>query len=417
MRFLLINQPMFNRGDESAHKALVYALLQHFPDCTVEVLFADRPQEAVDECRVNDTRVTYTNLAIDRRYYKTYIWNLKHWLRILWYFNPTVRKIVRHYRQADWIISSPGDRSLGSRYDWDHLFFVSLAEYAGCKVAYYGRSIGPFPEDSPLHVRFNFLARRALRKSRFVSLRDRESAAIAAELGIRYLPTLDTAFLYTPLVQMPSDIRERTGDKYIVLVPTFLKWSRKDSGSSCPVRMQVRLFYSEVCRRILEMFPDHKVVMLPQLFSTGDVSTGDYAFFKEIASDVADNRVEVLPDTLISEFHQTVIAGSKCVLGARYHSIVFAINNNVPFVALNYEDRILGMLESLGKQDRCVDITMALDDRSLAFESQVALARIMEKMKSLQPDEGARIMAKAKTSECFEKFAVTVKDSKRPRRK
>ena len=58
MRFLLINQPMFNRGDESAHKALVYALLQHFPECTIEVLFTDRPQEAVEECRVDDLRMT-----------------------------------------------------------------------------------------------------------------------------------------------------------------------------------------------------------------------------------------------------------------------------------------------------------------------------------------------------------------------
>lgn len=401
MRFLLINQPMFNRGDESAHKALVYALLQLFPDCSVEVLFAGRPQDAVEECRVNDARVEYTNLDIDRRYYKSSISNLKHWLRILWYFNPTVRKIVRRYKSADWIISSPGDRSLGSRYDWDHLFFVSLAEFVGCKVAYYGRSIGPFPEDNPLHMRFNFLARRALRKSAFVSLRDPESARTADDLGLDYCRTLDTAFLYTPMVQIPAEVRSLTGDKYIVMVPNRLN----------------RLFYAELCRRVLESFPGHKVVMLPQVFCSADPSASDYAFFKEVAAEVADPRVVVLPDTLISEYHQAIIADSVCVVGARYHSIVFAINNNVPFVTLNYEERILGMLETLGKQDRCVDITLALDSEALTFESQVALARIMEKMKTLVPDDGARRLAKARTAECFEKFAALAGGSKKSGKK
>ena len=428
MKLLLINQPMFNRGDESAHKALVYGLLQNFPDCTIEVLFVGRPQNAVDECKVNDTRVKYTNLPSTVRYRKTYIWNLKHGLRILWPLNPTVRKIIRLYRSADWIISSPGDKSLGSRYDWDHLFFVSLAEYIGCRVAYYGRSIGPFPADSPIHERFNWLSRRALRKASFISLRDFESQRIAKDLRLDFLPTLDTAFLYTPMVQIPGSVREAIGDgEYIVLVPNYLIRNTKGhSGHAAPY--QVKLFFTELGCRILEKFPSCKLVLLPQLFCGANYADADYHFFKDIEAGLNDERVVVLPDTLSSEYHQAIIAGSKCVVGARYHSIVFAINNNVPFVAMSYENRILGMLQAVDKQDRLVDITLALDPPrgrkrlseskvtdlssvSLTFEAEVALARILDKMDILEKDEKAMEGAKFLTSQCFEIFVDILRDS------
>ena len=428
MRFVLINQPMFNRGDESAHKALVYALLRRFPDCTVEVLFTGRPQEAVNECKVNDTRVTYTNLPVTRRYLRSYIRNTKRLLRIFWFFNPVVRNIVRRYRQADWVISSPGDKSLGSRYDWDHLFFVSLAEFVGCKVAYIGRSIGPFPDDSPVHARFNYLSRKALRRAEFVSLRDPVSCRIAESLGVDYHPTFDTAFLYTPVTNIPSEIRNELGDgEYIVLVPNYLIDKAKDfKGQSTP--LQVKLFFTELANRILEQFPTCRLVMLPQLFCGTDYLSTDYSFFKDIASQLDRTRVSVLPDTLISEYHQAVIAGAKCVVGARYHSIVFAINNDVPFVTLNYEDRIMGMLESLGKQDRVVDITLALapprgsrrlpesrighkNAESLTFESEVAIARILDKMQHLERDPEAHRRAKEVTSECFDRLARLIESS------
>ncbi len=426
MRFVLVNQPMFNRGDESAHKALVYALLQRFPDCSIEVLFTGRPQVAVDECRVDDVRVEYTNLKVDDRYLRSHIRNTKRLLRIFWFMNPVTRDIARRLMKADWVISSPGDKSLGSRYDWDHLFFVSFAEFLGCKLAYYGRSIGPFPDDSPVHARFNYLSRKALRRAKFISLRDPESERIASGLGLDFHSTFDTAFLYTPMASLPPEVKSMLGEgEYIVLVPNYLINKSKDfTGHSSP--LQVKLFFTELARRILDRFSDCRVVLLPQFFCGTDYLSTDRAFFMDIAAEVGDDRLAVLPDTLISEYHQTVISGAKCVVGARYHSIVFALNNDVPFVTLNYEDRIMGMLESLGKQDRVVDITQALAPprgrkslpeakigsngaASLPFEAEVALARILDRMERLDRDPEACRTAKSKTEECFDALAETIR--------
>jgi hypothetical protein len=234
------------------------------------------------------------------------------------------------------------------------------------------------------------------------------------------------------VVQLPQDIVSVIGEgEYIVLVPNYLIYNAKDfKGHSTPV--QVKLFFAELSRRIIEQFPSCRIVMLPQLFCGHDYATTDMAFFEDIASDVNDGRVVVLPDTLPSECHQAVIAGAKCVVGARYHSIVFAINNDVPFVTLNYDNRILGMLEAIGKQDRVVDITLALEPprgrrplaearvgepeaSTLTFEAEVAIARILDRMKRLAPDPEARKVAKDTTAKCFNSLAEIIKSSTKSR--
>ena len=44
------------------------------------------------------------------------------------------------------------------------------------------------------------------------------------------------------------------------------------------------------------------------------------------------------------------------VIASIVKTIIFAINNNVPFVAFNYEHKISGLLEELHLKDEMIDI-------------------------------------------------------------
>jgi hypothetical protein len=68
------------------------------------------------------------------------------------------------------------------------------------------------------------------------------------------------------MVQLPPEVSDVIGEgEYIVLVPNYLiKNARDFEGNSTPY--QVKLFFAELCRRILEQFPSRRIVMLPQLF-------------------------------------------------------------------------------------------------------------------------------------------------------
>ena len=427
MKFLLINQALYNRGDESAHKALVYNLLLKFPDCSIEVLFVGKDQQLLEDFYITDPRVTYTNLPVSNFFRKTYVRILKTGMLWRWLLLKTPRKILAKYRSTDWVISSPGDASLGARYDWDHLFLLRLAQMAGARIAYLGRSIGPFPDGSPIIRRFNRLSIRTLRKLDFISLRDVESEEIAAGLGLKFQSSYDLSFLGTPLAQIPAPIREKIGEKYAIIVPNYLVQYPELRSKVSPTA--IREFYAELIRDTLEKFPDTRIVLLPQLFNGSSYLGRDMKFFQDVADTVKDDRVTVISDECSSDIHQAIYKDAEFVIGGSLHSITFALNNDVPFVALCFEPRARKTLARLGKADRTVDISGAFEVRSeekfsqqaigasgpklLSLDSRVAISRIMEKLDILRPDPAAQSNAKALTASAFALACETISSNQK----
>lgn len=63
MNILIINQPPFNRGDESAHKGLIRTLLKRFPDAKIKVMHEAWLSESYRQYDVHDERVKYISEA------------------------------------------------------------------------------------------------------------------------------------------------------------------------------------------------------------------------------------------------------------------------------------------------------------------------------------------------------------------
>ena len=97
------------------------------------------------------------------------------------------------------------------------------------------------------------------------------------------------------------------------------------------------------------------------------------------------------------------------VIGARYHSIVFAINNCVPFVCLSYEHKMSGMLESLHLNDMCYGLKEeGTDDRSCVLD-------LIDNVLNNRGDHAERVRAacdaaKGLAKECFDKFTNMLSD-------
>ena len=140
--------------------------------------------------------------------------------------------------------------------------------------------------------------------------------------------------------------------------------------------------------------------MLPQTFYQGP-EADDYNFFVEIRKREKDNRIVVIPDTYSSDIQQAVIKKAACMVGARYHSVVFAVNQGIPFVALSYEHKIKGLLEHLGKLDSMIDITKSMETEDTLKESYRQFEQCLAIAK---PDENARMLAKKSAQNCMKKF-------------
>ena len=114
-------------------------------------------------------------------------------------------------------------------------------------------------------------------------------------------------------------------------------------------------------------------------------------------------HVTIVPDRYDSEIQQAIIRYSSLVVGARYHSIVFAINNSVPFVSLSYENKMSGMLELLGLSDMCY----ILKEKGLERNDEVAamIDRILSNRKGcIERVQIASKKAKTIANHCFEEF-------------
>ena len=361
MKILIVNQPFNNRGDESAHKALVRALCQAVPNCQIKVLCLSLHSDVIKPFIVDNKNVKYVSYNL--RYKCGIIQRLGlycNFFRFLWLLYPSLCNIAKEYKEADLIIGAPGGISMGGFQNWGHLFLLQLAKFLKKKIAYYGRSFGPFPIKTWQNRVYKKQSYDILKYFAFLAIRDKVTEKLADEMGLKYISTVDTAFLGNGKCDIPKVIQEQIHSDYVVFVPNLLIWhyNYKDRIT----KENVKIFFERLMSIVLRQYPNHQIIMLPQTYGCEEPFQNDVNFFHEISNDLNDKRIVVINDTYDSDIQQSIIRNSKFVVGARYHSIVFAINNCVPFVSLSYEHKMSGMLSSLNCSELMIDITHAIDN-------------------------------------------------------
>lgn len=403
MNILMINQPLNNRGDESAHKALVKALLQHIPNVQITVMFMEANDNSIEQFKVHDDRIDYINLKPSFGFYKwTRLTMMKGTCSLLWQLHPSSRHIMNLYRKYDLVLCAPGGICMGGFQDWHHLTLLKMAQVTGRKLIYYGRSFGPFNTNTAKERRFKKFSLEMLNYFDFLSIRDKKSQLLAEELNLNYTPTLDSAFMDSPKADIPEEISKQIGDNpYMVLVPNMLTWHYAFKGRVTDEEMLN--FWTDVVKSINREYPQTKLVMLPQTFNAAKEKDKDINLFHQIKQQMGNDndRIIVAPETYSSDIQQQIIKEACLVIGARYHSVVFALNQATPFIALSYEHKIEGLLEALGKKECMIDLTNALDS---AEKRILTTKKIMQMIPMAKPDTEARDQAKSITDKCLQQF-------------
>ena len=408
MNILVINQPPFNRGDESAHKGLVRTLLKRLPNANIRVLHSACTSESYRQYAVGDERVAYIG-EINGVLKFQYFFNKDAYTNRarLWKFHPTYRWLERIYKWADVVICAPGGICMGGFQDWNHLFHLRLAQIFKRPLVYYGRSFGPFPMETERNREFKKISMNMLHYFSFLSIRDHKTELLADELGVPYVSSVDSAFLDSPKVEIPYELQRAIGDKpYMVFVPNYLLWHYAYKGRIS--HETVINFYCNVMDEIWRADPDINILMLPQLFCGREYALKDVELFRDLAKAKNDSRVVVAADCYSSDVQQTLIHEAKYVIGARYHSIVFALNQGVPCIALSYEHKISGLLETLGKSEWCVEFSKTLDSDA---NQKKCLAEIRRLIPTLSPDLQAQQNAKQIAANCMDRFVEFLQKS------
>lgn len=377
----MINQPLNNRGDESAHRALVRRILKEIPNAKIRVFFIGEKKDSVRQFRIEDERVTYVSYlsqSCTKNKFKYFfydrliVWNaffkyvsfcyLKN-VTCLWWFNPLIWPLLVAIFRSDFVVNAPGGICMGGFQVWHHIAYLKMAKVLHKDIYYYGRSIGPFPEKTVSNRRFKEESFKLLRYFKFLSLRDEKSESIACQYKIPYVPTVDSAFLDVPNSGVPQNLVECIGDDYIVFVPNVLRWHY--AYKNIP-KERIDNMFIKMHDALHSAFPKANIVMLPQTFNYDDPLFNDVNYFHELKSMLGNpSYIKVIADIYSSDVQQQIIAKSKLIVGARYHSIVFAINNKTPFISLSYEHKMEGLLNIIGGKESMIDISDLSSDEKV----------------------------------------------------
>ncbi len=409
MIIAILNQPLGNRGDESAHKAFLRTLARRFTDIHFEVIFIVYDSMLVYSFKVSEPNVSYICIGGFK----------KGWVRVeqaalllnhisFAYLHPAVRKLAAEIKKCDAVICAPGGICMGGFMNWDHVYQLLLAKNLGKPLMYWGRSIGPFSDEDFKHALFRKYSAQILHYASFISLRDSKSLQIASEMGVHAVSTVDSAFLEVPSATVPGYVTEAIGNgPYMVFVPNSLTWHYRYKNID---QQKIDYFYYKIFDLIKSTHPDWKIVMLPQIYRT-DIS--DYAYFKRLALSYTEKigsvcGIDVIDESQSSDIQQKIISKSELVIGARYHSIVFAINNARPFVSLSYEHKMSGLLETLGLTQYMVEIQNIFDAGNEDLFDK-AVEDVKEKIEIAESTPEKTALAKQIVRSAFETLCVDIK--------
>ncbi len=357
MIITIINQHTLNHGDEAAAKAL-YKALHHDKIEKLNILHTITEADLfqVKKLVCNDKNQNHYAILQLRLFEKVIL------IASLFFPYFLSQKLIRLSKAlskeldiikfSKKIISAPGGVNLGPYKDWRYLWRLYVAIKERKEIAVYSISYGPLP-DIPF---FRKKSQYVLNGVKFLSLRDKKSQEFAKQANIDFIPAIDTAFLYNDYdsVDIPSKYHSLIKKNFIVIVPNELYIWHPNFKNIKPEILDDK--YIKIFNYFLDRGFD--IVCLPQLFGRQN----DKDYMARIKKQLGSENIHIFNEQDSSDIQQAIIAKSQFVIGARYHSIIFAINNNIPFVSLAYEHKMTNTLELLGLQENNIMIEDMLDN-------------------------------------------------------
>lgn len=321
MNITIVNQHTNNFGDDAAGHALVHALVEKFNPKTINIIYNAGNGIDFDEKCVRN-RLDLSLKRIGR--FHLFLYFFLRLFKIRYRGNATIRAYFETIEQSDYVFVAPSGANIGIYKDWRLLIRLLFVIDAGKTPIFHLNTIGK----SGNRI-FDNLALKILKKS-ILFVREHKSFDYLTSIGLAPTFGTDTAFLLKTLTV------KKTG--YIAFIPSEL-----DSWHPAFRKNKVNNFVAtEMIRAISEYLiqSNKHIVIIPHL--RNEIEN---RFINEIIKNLYDYGVDkssVVYRSDINNYveYDSLIAGSDFVIGMRYHSIVLAAKNCVPFVSIGYENKM-----------------------------------------------------------------------------
>ena len=102
----------------------------------------------------------------------------------------------------------------------------------------------------------------------------------------------------------------------------------------------------------------YHILLIPQIFG----NNSEKPLFK-IISRIDKKKIIILPGNVDAYAQQIIISKLYCIIGMRYHSMIFAGKENIPSISISYEHKTLGFMEMLDRSDLIINVENISSDK------------------------------------------------------
>ncbi|MBY6037095.1 polysaccharide pyruvyl transferase family protein [Fictibacillus nanhaiensis] len=345
-----------NKGDAGILLSMIDSIKKYNPDCNIKILsrFPEVDQLAYD---VPVGSCVY-NISIDP---KTSKWSkLLSAIKLIKILKTKSKSsnITKDYEWADVVVSCGGGFLLSHGFSaalLQHLVQLKIAIDFKKPLVIYSQSIGPF-----YNKYMKILAKKVLDHVSKIFIREKityqwlEKISLNNE-SVTLVP--DSAFC---MEMEESELADKVIDevKNQHTGPLFGFTVRDWNFPEVEDKTFYRNKYIESIRRGIEYIEkelDGKVLLMPQVLGPNPFND-DRIISREILNHPTIKNAELLDYDFKPRELKYLYSKMDMFVGTRMHSNIFSLSNFVPTVAINYEHKTRGIMESLNLNDFVIDI-------------------------------------------------------------
>lgn len=349
MKILIIGQHTYNYGDDAAGVTLVNELLNRSEIDSISIVYR---LPGTGRLPVNNNRVNHYNDLIFSSYeLKSILLNyyILRKLKLNSYISTRVEKIKSIISESDYIFVSPCGANIGVYGDYNLLAMLILVISQKKKPIFHLNTINK--KGSYI---FDKIALFCLSYSK-IYVREKKSEEYIKSLKLSVQLGVDTAFgLKNPYIN--DDI---ILNKPITLIITELNSWHPNYANIDSKEYIVRKILMPLCEfaqsvsRKVQIIPhvtfDNELLLCEELHQIANAEYNDICNF--------NNSIENVYD------YDKAIFNSYFLVTMRYHGVVLAAKNNIPFLAFSYENKMVEVSKYTNCIDYCFNFSDLVDDK------------------------------------------------------
>lgn len=324
MKFLIMNQHTLNFGDDIAGVSLINQILKLFPSgsTAIQIVYNTPGSLNYPDQRVSDRNDVSLK---DMGRVQILLFMFFSFLGIQVVYKSSLKAFKKMVQDANVILVSPGGANLGMYKDWRYLIKLYMVVIFGGRPVFHNNTI-----EYSNNWLFNIFEKVILKNSR-IYVRELSSYNHLQEKGFFPVRGVDTAFSF-----VNDNTDPLVSGNYIVFIPTNLdSWhpNFREEPLSDEIKKTILKELSELSKQ--KSLP---IVILQHMHG----SAVEESLYDECKRKLVEFGAKTVNIPQIENCYQydNVIRNSQFVVSMRYHGIVMAIKNKIPFCSLEYENKM-----------------------------------------------------------------------------